>query len=214
MLINLVFQGQIVLFLLIVIALVISLSFHEFGHAFTAKLFGDDTAQRAGRLTLNPLAHIDPMGLLMVVLVGFGYAKPVPTNPLNFRSRWADLVVSAAGPGMNLVVAFVAINGYSLLVNAGFESLYAPGPRQFIYYLVTINLILMVFNLIPLGALDGHYILPYFLNRRLAAAYRNFNARYGNMALMLFVMLSFMGLPVFRFVRSIGNFILPIIQVV
>ena len=69
MLIQLLWQGQAALFFLIVIALVISLSFHEFGHAFTAKLFGDDTAQRMGRLTLNPLAHIDPMGLLMVVLV-------------------------------------------------------------------------------------------------------------------------------------------------
>src|SRR3990170_2499028 len=97
--INLLLNGQVALFFLIVIALVISLSFHEFGHAATAKLFGDDTAQRMGRLTLNPLAHVDALGLLMVVFVGFGWAKPVPTNPRNFNSRWADLFVSAAGPG-------------------------------------------------------------------------------------------------------------------
>ena len=84
--IQLLYQGQYVLFLLILVALVISLSFHEFGHAYVAKRFGDDTAERAGRLTINPLAHIDPMGLLMVVFVGFGYAKPVPTNPRNFTS--------------------------------------------------------------------------------------------------------------------------------
>ena len=97
--ISMLYNGQIALFLLIVSALVISLSFHEWGHAFAAKMFGDDTAQRAGRLTLNPLAHIDPMGLLMVVIVGFGWAKPVPTNPRNFTSRWADLVAHTAYTG-------------------------------------------------------------------------------------------------------------------
>jgi Zn-dependent protease len=87
------------LFLLIVMALVISLSFHEWGHAFAAKLFGDDTAQRAGRLTLNPLAHIDPLGLLMVVLVGFGYAKPVPTNPRNFGIFQSPVDSFSESPG-------------------------------------------------------------------------------------------------------------------
>ena len=117
MIISYFFSGdpsQMALGLLIVLALVISLSFHEFGHAATAKLFGDDTAQRMGRLTLNPIAHIDPMGLAMVVFAGFGWAKPVPTDPRNFNSRWADLWVSAAGPGMNLALAFLAINFYSL----------------------------------------------------------------------------------------------------
>ncbi|MEC8961299.1 MAG: site-2 protease family protein, partial [Pseudomonadota bacterium] len=79
--IQLLYQGQWLLFCVILVALLISLSFHEFGHAWVAKRFGDDTAQRAGRLTLNPISHIDPMGLMMVVFVGFGYAKPVPTDP-------------------------------------------------------------------------------------------------------------------------------------
>jgi len=168
MLINLLFQGQAVLFLLIVIALVISLTFHEFGHALTAKLFGDDTAQRAGRLTLNPAAHIDPLGLLMVVIVGFGYARPVPTNPANYTSRWADLAVSSAGPAMNLLVAVFATNFYGLGLTMQWEIFQGHGPAYFFIYLARINLVLMVFNLIPLGSLDGHYILPYFLSRRLA----------------------------------------------
>ena len=84
--IQLIYQGEILLFALLIAALVASLSFHEFGHAFVAKLYGDDTAERAGRLTLNPIAHIDVVGLLMVIMVGFGYAKPVPTDPRNFRS--------------------------------------------------------------------------------------------------------------------------------
>ncbi len=212
--INLLYQGQYALFFLIIIALVISLSFHEFGHAFTAKLYGDDTAQRAGRLTLNPLAHIDPMGLLMVVFVGFGYAKPVPTDPRNFRSRWADLMVSSAGPGMNLVVAFFAINLYALGLQWGWESFQGQGPRFFFVYLAQINLLLMMFNLIPLGALDGHYILPYFLTRKWAYVYRVYNAQYGNFALMGLILLSVMGLPVFRFVWSVGSAMLPWIVVV
>ena len=212
--INLLFNGQPALFFLIVIALVISLSFHEFGHAATAKLFGDDTAQRMGRLTLNPLAHLDPLGLLMVVFVGFGWAKPVPTNPNNFTSRWADLFVSAAGPGMNLLLAFVAVNVYSLGIQMEWGFLQAPGAGVFFFYLATINLILMLFNLIPLGALDGHYILPYFLSQRAAQTYRAFNAQYGNMALMGLVLLSVAGVPVFHFIFGIGRSLLPYLRMI
>ena len=191
--IQLIYNGQIALFFLIIIALVISLSFHEFGHAYVAKLYGDNTAQLAGRVTLNPLAHIDPMGLLMVVFVGFGYAKPVPTNPRNFTSRWADLWISAAGPGMNLLLAILAINIYVLGLRNGWSFMAGPGPRSFFVYLAQINLILMLFNLIPLGALDGHYMLPYILSRKWGYYYRAYNARFGNMALMVLLMLSVLG---------------------
>ncbi len=141
MLIDLLFQGRIALFLLIVLALVISLSFHEFGHAATAKLFGDNTAQLAGRLTLNPLAHIDLMGLVMVMLVGFGYAKPVPTDPRKFKSHWADFMISAAGPGMNLLLAAASINAYVFGLNAGVQYLELPGPRFFFVFLAQVNLL-------------------------------------------------------------------------
>jgi Zn-dependent protease len=207
--INLLFNGQYALFFLIVIALVISLSVHEFGHAAVAYLFGDDTAQRAGRLTLNPLAHIDPMGLLMVVTVGFGFAKPVPTDPRNFRSRWAGLAVSAAGPGMNLLLAVLAINAYFYALGLGY--LTGPGERTFFIYLTMINLVLMVFNLIPLGSLDGHHILPYFLSRRLAWTYTQLNAQYGNMVLLGLMLLSFVGFPVFAYVMWVGQALMPLI---
>ena len=100
--IQLLYQGQYALFFMILVALVISLSFHEFGHAYTAKRFGDDTAERAGRLTVNPVAHIDPMGLLMVVMLGFGYAKPVPSASLifsldfDFPTRRISLAMSSS----------------------------------------------------------------------------------------------------------------------
>ncbi len=209
MLISLLLNGQVILFGLIISALVISLSFHEWGHAFAAKMFGDNTAQRAGRLTLNPLAHIDPMGLLMVVLVGFGYAKPVPTNPRNFTSRWADMVVAAAGPGMNLVVAFIGINAYVIGLRMDLAFMRGSGAQGFFLYLTSINLTLMLFNLIPLGALDGHYILPYFLSRRAAGAYVRFNGQYGNMALMGLMVLSMTGYPIFQYIFDTGQAILP-----
>ena len=209
--IQLIYQGQYGLFIMILIALIISLSFHEFGHAYVAKYFGDDTAERAGRLTINPLAHIDPMGLMMVVFVGFGYAKPVPTNPRNFTSRWADLLVSAAGPGMNLVVAIVSINFYLVGLHMGWESLAGPEAQFFFVYLAQINLLLMVFNLIPLGALDGHYILPYFLPRGMAQKYRDLNARFGNMVLLGLVVLSIMGVPVFQNILGVSRTLLPLI---
>ena len=97
-------QGHIGLFLIILFAIIFSLTFHEFGHAFTAKKLGDDTAEQMGRLTLNPVRHIDPMGLLLVVMVGFGYARPVPVNSRNLRYPWADAAVAAAGPAMNLLM--------------------------------------------------------------------------------------------------------------
>lgn len=212
--IALVFQGQILLFVLLLTALVLSLSFHEFGHAYVAKLSGDDTAERAGRLTLNPVAHIDPMGLLMVVLVGFGYAKPVPTDPRNFRSRRADLWVAAAGPGMNLVLAALAWNLFLSMRSAGVDFFYGANVETFFLLLVQINLLLMVFNLIPLGPLDGHYILPYFLPRRLAELYRYYNARYGVFALLALIVAGLFGVPVFSALMSFAGSMLPYITFV
>ena len=209
--IQLLFQQQYALFVLIMIALIISLTFHEYGHAIVAKLYGDDTAQKAGRLTLNPVAHIDPGGLLMVVLVGFGYAKPVPTNPANFSSRWATLWVSAAGPGMNLLVAIITINFYILGLQAGWSLFEGQGPQFFFIFLAKINLLLMLFNLIPIGPLDGHYILPYFLPRSLAMRYLYYNQRYGVYALFALIALSLIGVPILTTVLSIGNSLLPII---
>ncbi|MEI7950898.1 MAG: site-2 protease family protein [Gammaproteobacteria bacterium] len=209
--INLLLQGQIAVFFIILIAIVISLTFHEFGHAITAKFFGDDTAQKAGRLTLNPLAHIDPAGLLMVAIIGFGYAKPVPTNPHKFNSSWAGMLVSAAGPAMNLLIAMVAINFYAWGLAADWNLVQGDGAQLFFVYLALINLVLMIFNLIPIGALDGHYILPYFLPEKTARAYRHWNNQYGNQILLGLMVLSLFGVPVFSYIRDFGQALLPLI---
>jgi Zn-dependent protease len=207
-------QGEYFLFVAILAALIMSLSFHEFGHAFAAKRFGDDTAERQGRLTINPIAHIDPMGLLMVIMIGFGYAKPVPTDPRNYNSFWAQLVVAAAGPLANLAIAIAAYNFYLYGVQAGWQSFSDPGVRQVFTIVVIVNLVLMVFNLIPLGPLDGHYILPYFLPRALAQKYWVLNARYGTYLFFGLILLSIAGLPIFQFVFSVGASMLPYIRFV
>lgn len=212
--IMLVQQGEILLFALLLVALILSLTFHEFGHAFVAKLYGDPTAERAGRLTLNPLAHIDLMGLAMVVLVGFGYAKPVPTDPRNFRSKRADLWVAAAGPAMNLLLAAVAWNFFLGMRMAGFEYLAEPGPQTFFVVLVQVNLLLMLFNLIPLGPLDGHYILPHFLPAGAARTYHEYNQRFGVHALLALIVLAVLGVPVFSHVMSMAAALLPYITFV
>ncbi|WP_444997809.1 site-2 protease family protein [Aliikangiella sp. IMCC44359] len=202
---SLLMQGEYEIFVMLIIAIVISLSFHEFGHAWTAKKFGDNTAERMGRLTLNPVAHIDPMGLLMVAIIGFGYAKPVPTDPRNFNSPKASLWISAAGPAMNLLLAFIFIN---LLVAAHIfqiDYLTTDGPQLFLQYMAQINLLLMLFNLLPLGPLDGHYILPYFLSRNVAYKYVQWNAQYGSIALLSLIGLSIIGVPIFSFLMSIAR---------
>lgn len=208
---NLLLQGEVALFAVIVVAIVISLTFHEFGHAASALYFGDDTAKRAGRLTLNPAAHIDPAGLLMTVLIGFGYAKPVPTNPAKFRVVWADFFVSAAGPGMNLLLAIVAVNLFLFGYSSGWDVLQSDGANLFFYYFSRINLILMVFNLLPIGSLDGHYMLPYLLPRHLAQQYRYWNSRYGNQLLLGLMLLSLVGIPVFDTIWRLGDALLPLI---
>lgn len=205
---------QYALFALIIITLIISLTFHEFGHAASAKLLGDDTAQRMGRLNVNPVAHIDPVGLLMVVLVGFGYAKPVPTNPNNFTSKWGTPLVAAAGPAMNLLLAFIAINVYFIGVNSGNPWFAEAGPKTFFIFLASINLLLMLFNLIPLGPLDGHYILGHFLPGRLANIYLDYNRRYGHYLFLGLILLSILGIPIFSKLMSVARSILPMLVVV
>ncbi len=191
--------------MLLVIAIVLSLSFHEFGHAYVAKLQGDRTAEAAGRLTLNPWAHVDVFGLLMVVMVGFGYAKPVPTDPSNFKSAYSTLWVAAAGPAMNLVLAVVSINLLAYLLSGGGLS---DGARIFLMLLAQINLLLMLFNLLPIGPLDGHYIFPYFLPGRVARHYQVLNLKYGTILLLGLIVLSVMGYPIFTYLLGLSEFLL------
>jgi Zn-dependent protease len=145
--------------------LAISLTFHEFAHAWSATELGDDTPRLNGRLSLNPLAHLDPIGSILLVVAGFGWAKPVPVNPYNFRNpKLGIALVSAAGPFANFILALVAAIPFRIgLINllyshAGSQGL-ADAVATILYTFVVLNLNLMLFNLIPIGPLDGAKIL-------------------------------------------------------
>ena len=209
--IQLILQQEYLAFILIAFALIFSLTFHEFGHGKMASLIGDDTAERAGRLTLNPIPHIDPFGLLMVLLIGIGYARPVPTDPRKFNTRWGVLLVAAAGPAMNLLLAIIVINVYVIGLKLDIE-LFQTGIANFFFtYLALINMLLMLFNLLPIGPLDGSYILPYALPQDAARRYQMLNARYGSYFLLGLIVLNFLGVPVFESLWKLGEFMLGII---
>ena len=150
-----------------IITLLIAFTVHEFAHAWTANYFGDTTAKANGRLTLNPAAHLDLFGSLMLLFAGFGWAKPVPVNPYTLRRRSpsAMMWVSLAGPLSNLMLAVVAAIPFRLdiIPYVGNWPGFLPTPMEFIYQFILINLLLMVFNLIPLAPLDGEKVLEFFL---------------------------------------------------
>jgi len=207
-------NGQVLTFIILLGTIILSLAFHEFGHAWSAKKFGDSTAEKLGRLTLNPIAHIDPMGLLMIVLVGFGWAKPVPTDPRNFNSFWATFFIALAGPMANLLLAFLAVNLFGLIVVLDIQILVNETVLTVVWWFSFINLLLMLFNLIPLGPLDGHYILPYFLPRSVSQHYRRLNAQYGGFAVLGLVLLSYAGLPIFLWLQTAARSVLGVLQII
>ncbi|MFA5133430.1 MAG: site-2 protease family protein [Patescibacteria group bacterium] len=140
-------------------AILLTLALHEFAHAYVAHRLGDDTARDAGRLTLNPLAHVDLLGLFMLVLIGFGWGKPVPVNQYDLKyKKWGNALVSLAGPAANLIG--ILFFGAVLKMILMFTSL-SPANLlvQFVNILIIINIILMIFNLIPIPPLDGSKLL-------------------------------------------------------
>ncbi|MFC4321854.1 site-2 protease family protein [Litchfieldia salsa] len=148
----------------VVISLLIAFTVHEFAHAFVAYKFGDHTAQKQGRLTLNPIAHLDPIGTLLIFIAGFGWARPVPVNRFYFKNpRLAGILVSIAGPISNLLVALIAIILFYLLATLGvFSSLSGialEAVEQFFNILISLNIMLFVFNLLPFPPLDGYRII-------------------------------------------------------
>ncbi len=204
----------IVAFVLITFALIFSLTFHEFGHAKMASMIGDDTAEKAGRLTLNPIPHIHPIGLLLVLLIGFGFARPVPADPRKFNTRWGILLVAAAGPAMNLLLAFVVINCYALGLRLGFALFQTEVAYFFFTFLALINLLLMLFNLLPLGPLDGSYILPYILPKAAARRYIELNYRFGGFVFLGLIALHYLGVPVLDTIWRIGEIMLGAVLVI
>lgn len=150
------------------ISLVIAFSVHEFSHAWMANRLGDPTAKNQGRLTLDPRKHLDVLGSIMVLAVGFGWAKPVPVNPYNLRngSKAGMAIVSAAGPLSNLALAILAAIPYRLgLIESYYTSNFFPNPQQMFFVFIFLNIVLFFFNLLPIAPLDGFKVvaglLPY-----------------------------------------------------
>jgi Zn-dependent protease len=180
-------------FFVIAIPLLYAVIFHELAHGWVAYRMGDPTAKALGRLTINPLKHLDPMGTLMLFLFGFGWAKPVPVNPNYLQDRRKGMIlVSSAGIITNMLLAFCALFLYQLL---------SPSPSglaaQLLYYFARINILLAAFNLIPLPPLDGSKILMGFASPGL----RNSLARLERYGLFIIIGLLYLGVlePVIRF---------------
>jgi len=185
---------------------------HEFAHAWTATRFGDSTPRMQGRLTLNPLAHIDPMGAILVFLMGFGWAKPVQVNEyaLNRHSRSASMWVSLAGPLSNLLLAILAAIPFriglvstSTLTPSASVSSGQAFLSAILYQFILINLLLLLFNLIPLAPLDGEKVLGFFLPPNIARTMDTIRP-YAPFILLLLVLV----LPRFG-IDIIGGVIMP-----
>jgi Zn-dependent protease len=181
---------------------IIAITLHELAHGLAAYYLGDPTAKLAGRLTLNPIAHFDPLGTVMILLIGFGWAKPVPVNPGYLRRPGRDMMwVALAGPAVNLVLAifFALLLKVALLLPSGI----ADGIARLLSFGVTINIILMAFNLIPVPPLDGSRVLAYLLPPDLSMRFQELE-RYGliPVALVLFVLPMITGISIVGIISS------------
>ena len=158
---------QIIVYLLRALVVLIAIPFHEAAHALVSHWLGDDTAVRAGRLSLNPLRHFDPLGALCMLIGGVGWAKPVGVNPRNYKNPKVGMAISAAaGPISNFLLAWVSMILYKCVIYSGLGGL-VPALMLFLYDMVVMNLSLGVFNLIPGPPFDGSRIVLLFLPQRL-----------------------------------------------
>ena len=194
-------------FILIAIPLLYSIIFHELAHGWVAYLMGDPTAKSLGRLSLNPLKHLDPIGTIMLFIFGFGWAKPVPVNFNQLRDRHKGMIlVSAAGIITNMLLAFIA-----LFLNRLLSLPPSSMPAVLLYYFAQINIILAAFNLIPLPPLDGSKILMGFASQSV----QDFLFRIERYGFFIIIALLYLGVldPVIRFfqwmILSLIKLLLP-----
>ena len=168
-------------FLFLMLSILIALVIHEFAHALAADQLGDPNPRLDGRVSLNPLKHLDPLGTLLIVIIGFGWGKPVAFDPYNLKDPVKDgALIAAAGPLSNIFLAIIC----ALFLR------FLPLPFMlgtFIHALFQINLVLAIFNLIPIYPLDGHHILRTFFTPQLRANYDLFNRQFGFLVAFLLI---------------------------
>ena len=181
--------------------LIIAMTFHEYAHARAAVALGDFTPRLMGRLTLDPRAHIDPVGLIMLFLVRFGWAKPVMVNPSNFcQPKRDDILVSVAGPAMNLLLGFIAF--YTMLLIRSHNIDVSPITYGIIQMIFIYNVNFAIFNMLPIPPLDGSHILRNLLSSDLAYRYQSLE-RYSILIMLVFIatpVLSVVLMPLFQLV--------------
>ena len=192
--------------------IVIAMTVHEYSHARVAYALGDFTPRLQGRLTLNPAAHVDPIGLLMLFIVHFGWAKPVQINPLNFSNpRRDDILVSLAGPASNLIVSFVAL--IVLVMLAKLDLPLSEGVLVVFNLIIIYNINFAIFNMLPIPPLDGSHILRNLLPYNLARAYEQLE-RYSFIFLIIIIatpVLSYVFVPLQRFIFGIFRSIVDVL---
>ena len=192
--------------------IVIAMVIHEYSHARVAYALGDYTPRLQGRLTLNPAAHVDPIGLLMLFIVHFGWAKPVQINPMNFSNpRRDDILVSLAGPASNLITSFVALIILVLLAKLDFPL--SEGLLVVFNLIIIYNINFAIFNMLPIPPLDGSHILRNLLPYEMARAYEQLE-RYSFIFLIIIIatpVLSYVFVPLQRFIFGIFKSIVDIL---
>ena len=190
------FGQKLLTILVLVFCVLLSLSVHELGHGLAAYAMGDYTAKSSGRLSLNPLHHLDPIGAICLFLFGFGWAKPVPVNPYNFKNQKGGMVLtSLAGPFTNFILAFIAQIGVAALGSITFRSANIGYDIASVFYMicsymVIMNLGLAIFNLIPVPPLDGSKVLSSVLPTDLYFKYMQYE-QFGLILLILLINLPF-----------------------
>ncbi len=208
-LLSLLFQQPLVFVVLLSIFL-LTLSVHEASHALAGFLLGDPTAKRMNRLTLNPFAHIDPIGLIALITIGFGWGKPVPFNPYNLRwPRWGPVIVAAAGPFANLVVGTVASIAYGRL--SGYLD---PSNLLLLVlqYAAALNFILLIFNLIPIPPLDGSKaLLAIFAQLRYHTAARFLETQGPFLLILLVILDTFTSIGVFAWMSHVAQLLFALL---
>lgn len=208
--IRILLEGEPFIFFTVFLSLLLVITIHEFAHAFAANKLGDETPKSQGRLTLNPFAHLDLLGTILLVLVGFGWGKPVIYNPFNLKNPRRDAaLISLAGPASNLFFAIITAIFFRLaLVTVIPTSIVFDILFSIIYY----NLLLAFFNLIPIHPLDGGKIFTGFLPASEAREADIFLRRYGLFILIFLIFPIFGGVsPIFRVLSPVINFLMGVL---
>ena len=192
--------------------IVIAMTVHEYAHARVADALGDYTPRMQGRLTLNPFAHVDPIGLLMLFIVHFGWAKPVQINPMNFSNpRRDDILVSVAGPASNLITAFITLIIFVLMYKLRLP--FTEGVLAVFNLIIVYNINFAIFNMLPIPPLDGSHILRNLLPYELARQFESLE-RYSFIFLIIIIatpVLSYVFIPLQKLIYGIFRSIIGIL---